>query len=122
MYRVAQAQWAAKENRLSRCVTEQPGHSILRRGAATHAPPVAEEYGLGADRPSRGSSTRLTHLVPTTATIDGTRRFDLITTVAALSRPSRSTPDRMPQQVTVSLTTSSRPKRQIMDGFIFGLI
>ncbi|MFJ9033925.1 aldo/keto reductase [Streptomyces sp. NPDC102274] len=46
-YRVVQAQWAAKENHLSRYVTEQPSYSILQRGAESHVLPVAEEYGLG---------------------------------------------------------------------------
>lgn len=31
-YRIVQAQWAARDNRLGRCVTEQPSYSILRRG------------------------------------------------------------------------------------------
>jgi aryl-alcohol dehydrogenase-like predicted oxidoreductase len=46
-YRVVQAQWAARENHLSRYVTEQPGYSILQRGIETHVLPVTEEYGLG---------------------------------------------------------------------------
>lgn len=46
-YRVVQAQWAAREHRLSRYVTEQPSYSVLQRGAESHVLPVAEEYGLG---------------------------------------------------------------------------
>jgi aryl-alcohol dehydrogenase-like predicted oxidoreductase len=46
-YRIVQAQWAARENHLSRYVTEQPGYSILQRGVETHVLPVTEEYGLG---------------------------------------------------------------------------
>jgi aryl-alcohol dehydrogenase-like predicted oxidoreductase len=46
-YRIVQAQWAAREHRLSRYVTEQPSYSILQRGVETHVLPVAEEYGLG---------------------------------------------------------------------------
>ncbi|HEV7979290.1 aldo/keto reductase [Amycolatopsis sp.] len=46
-YRLVQAQWAARENHLSRYVTEQPGYSILQRGIETHVLPVAEQYGLG---------------------------------------------------------------------------
>ncbi|RDI50611.1 aldo/keto reductase [Nocardia mexicana] len=46
-YRIAQAQWAAREHRLSRYVTEQPGYSILQRGIESHVLPVTEEYGLG---------------------------------------------------------------------------
>ena len=46
-YRIVQAQWAARENHLSRYVTEQPGYSILQRDIETHVLPVAEEYGLG---------------------------------------------------------------------------
>nr|WP_296780970.1 aldo/keto reductase [Rhodococcus sp. (in: high G+C Gram-positive bacteria)] len=47
-YRIVQAQWAAREYRLSRYTTEQPGYSILQRGIETHVLPVIEEYGLGA--------------------------------------------------------------------------
>jgi aryl-alcohol dehydrogenase-like predicted oxidoreductase len=46
-YRLVQAQWAARENRLGRYVTEQPSYSILQRGIETDVLPVAEEYGLG---------------------------------------------------------------------------
>ncbi|MFJ3146246.1 aldo/keto reductase [Streptomyces halstedii] len=46
-YRLVQAQWAAREHRLGRYVTEQPSYSILQRGIETHVLPVAEEYGLG---------------------------------------------------------------------------
>lgn len=46
-YRVVQAQWAARDHRLSRYVTEQPSYSILQRGVETHVLPVTEEYGLG---------------------------------------------------------------------------
>ncbi|NJQ02602.1 aldo/keto reductase [Streptomyces zingiberis] len=46
-YRVVQAQWAAREHRLSRYVTEQPSYSILQRGVETDVLPVTEEYGMG---------------------------------------------------------------------------
>ncbi len=46
-YRIVQAQWAARENHLSRYVTEQPGYSILQRAVESHVLPVTEEYGLG---------------------------------------------------------------------------
>jgi aryl-alcohol dehydrogenase-like predicted oxidoreductase len=46
-YRIVEAQWAARENHLNRYVTEQPGYSILQRGAETHVLPVTEQYGLG---------------------------------------------------------------------------
>jgi len=46
-YRVVQAQWAARDNQLSRYVTEQPSYSILQRGVETHVLPVTEQYGLG---------------------------------------------------------------------------
>jgi aryl-alcohol dehydrogenase-like predicted oxidoreductase len=46
-YRLVQAQWAARDNHLSRYVTEQPSYSILQRGIESHVLPVAEEYGLG---------------------------------------------------------------------------
>ncbi|MFG2307346.1 aldo/keto reductase [Streptomyces sp. NPDC048566] len=46
-HRIVQAQWAAREHRLSRYVTEQPSYSVLQRGVEAHVLPVAEEYGLG---------------------------------------------------------------------------
>lgn len=46
-YRIVQAAWAARENHLSRYVTEQPSYSILQRGIETHVLPVTEQYGLG---------------------------------------------------------------------------
>lgn len=46
-YRIVQAQWAAREHRLGRYVTEQPNYSILQRGIESHVLPVTEEYGLG---------------------------------------------------------------------------
>ncbi|MFJ3983552.1 aldo/keto reductase [Streptomyces fungicidicus] len=46
-HRIVQAQWAARELRLGRYVTEQPSYSILQRGVETHVLPVTEEYGLG---------------------------------------------------------------------------
>ncbi|MFI9456465.1 aldo/keto reductase [Amycolatopsis sp. NPDC052450] len=46
-YRIVQAQWAAREHRLSRYVTEQPSYSILQRGIEIHVLPVTEEYGMG---------------------------------------------------------------------------
>lgn len=46
-YRVVQAQWAAREHRLSRYVTEQPSYSALQRGIESDVLPVAEEYGMG---------------------------------------------------------------------------
>jgi aryl-alcohol dehydrogenase-like predicted oxidoreductase len=45
-YRLVQAEWAARENRLSRYVTEQPCYSILQRGIESHVLPVTEQYGL----------------------------------------------------------------------------
>jgi aryl-alcohol dehydrogenase-like predicted oxidoreductase len=46
-YRIVQAEWAARQNHLSRYVTEQPSYSILQRGIETHVLPVTEQYGLG---------------------------------------------------------------------------
>lgn len=46
-HRIVQAQWAAREGRLSRYVTEQPSYSILQRGIETHVLPVTQEYGMG---------------------------------------------------------------------------
>jgi aryl-alcohol dehydrogenase-like predicted oxidoreductase len=46
-YRIVQAEWAAREHRLSRYVTEQPSYSILQRGIEAHVLPVTEQYGLG---------------------------------------------------------------------------
>ncbi|TDU02053.1 aryl-alcohol dehydrogenase-like predicted oxidoreductase [Streptomyces sp. 846.5] len=82
-YRIVQGQWAAREHRLSRYVTEQPSYSILQRGIETHVLPVTEEYGLGvlawsplasgwlsgAVRAGREVATHRSALVP--------QRFDL---------------------------------------------
>ncbi|MGJ7877225.1 aldo/keto reductase [Streptomyces rochei] len=46
-YRVVQAQWAAREHRLSRYVSEQPSYSLLQRGIERDVLPVSQEYGLG---------------------------------------------------------------------------
>ncbi|MDG4768083.1 aldo/keto reductase [Solwaraspora sp. WMMD406] len=46
-YRIAQAQWAARDNKTSRYVTEQPPYSILQRGIEAHVLPVIQEYGMG---------------------------------------------------------------------------
>ncbi|MEV4639338.1 aldo/keto reductase [Actinoplanes sp. NPDC049548] len=46
-YRIVQAQWAARENHLSRYVTEQPSYSILQRGVESHVLPVTQDYGMG---------------------------------------------------------------------------
>lgn len=46
-YRIVQAQWASRERRMSRYVTEQPAYSILQRGIESHVLPVTEQYGLG---------------------------------------------------------------------------
>ncbi|MFF9047735.1 aldo/keto reductase [Streptomyces parvulus] len=46
-YRIVEAQWAAREHRLGRYVTEQPSYSLLQRGAESHVLPVTERYGLG---------------------------------------------------------------------------
>ncbi|MBJ7288716.1 aldo/keto reductase [Williamsia sp.] len=46
-YRIVQAEWAARDNHLSRFVTEQPPYSILQRGIESHVLPVTEQYGMG---------------------------------------------------------------------------
>jgi aryl-alcohol dehydrogenase-like predicted oxidoreductase len=46
-YRIVQAEWAAREYRLGRYVTEQPSYSLLQRGIESHVLPVTERYGLG---------------------------------------------------------------------------
>lgn len=46
-YRIVQAQWTAREQHLTRYVTEQLSYSILQRGAETHVLPVTEQYGMG---------------------------------------------------------------------------
>ncbi|KIH96592.1 aldo/keto reductase [Streptomonospora alba] len=46
-YRLVQAQWTARDHRLSRYVTEQPSYSVLQRAIEGDVLPVAEEYGLG---------------------------------------------------------------------------
>jgi aryl-alcohol dehydrogenase-like predicted oxidoreductase len=46
-YRIVQSQWASREHRLSRYVTEQPSYSILQRGIESHVLPATIEYGMG---------------------------------------------------------------------------
>ncbi|OLT10879.1 aldo/keto reductase [Actinomadura sp. CNU-125] len=46
-YRIVEAQWASREHRLGRYVTEQPSYSILQRGIEADVLPVAEQYGMG---------------------------------------------------------------------------
>ncbi|MEV5572235.1 aldo/keto reductase [Spirillospora sp. NPDC052269] len=46
-YRIVQGQWAAREARLGRYVTEQPSYSILQRGIEADVLPVTQEYGMG---------------------------------------------------------------------------
>jgi aryl-alcohol dehydrogenase-like predicted oxidoreductase len=46
-YRIVEGQWAARQQHLSRYVTEQLNYSILNRGAETDVLPVTENYGLG---------------------------------------------------------------------------
>jgi aryl-alcohol dehydrogenase-like predicted oxidoreductase len=46
-YRIVEAQWAAREQHLSRYVTEQPSYSILQRGIEADVLPVTQDYGLG---------------------------------------------------------------------------
>ncbi|MFC8099539.1 aldo/keto reductase [Streptomyces sp. NPDC057363] len=46
-YRIVEAQWAARQQRLGRYVTEQPSYSILQRGIERDVLPVTERYGLG---------------------------------------------------------------------------
>ncbi|MEV4231035.1 aldo/keto reductase [Streptomyces bobili] len=46
-HRIVQAQWAAREHRLGRYVTEQPSYSMLQRGIESDVLPVTEQYGLG---------------------------------------------------------------------------
>src|SRR5450755_824353 len=47
-YRLVQAEWAARDNHLSRYVTEQPCYSILQRGA--EAPCPARDRAVRARR------------------------------------------------------------------------
>lgn len=46
-YRIVQSQWTAREQHLSRYVTEQLSYAILQRGVETHVLPVTEQYGMG---------------------------------------------------------------------------
>jgi aryl-alcohol dehydrogenase-like predicted oxidoreductase len=46
-HRIVAAQWAARENHLSRYATEQPSYSILQRGIEADVLPVTQEHGLG---------------------------------------------------------------------------
>jgi aryl-alcohol dehydrogenase-like predicted oxidoreductase len=45
---IIEAQWTAKENRLSRFVTEQPPYSILVRGIEEDVLPTVRRHGMGA--------------------------------------------------------------------------
>src|SRR3954467_4925159 len=44
---IVEAQWAARERRLERFVTEQPPYSILGRGIEEDVLPTAQRYGMG---------------------------------------------------------------------------
>ena len=44
---IVEAQWAARENRLSRFVTEQPPYSMLVRGIEEDVLPTARRHGMG---------------------------------------------------------------------------
>ena len=79
-YRLVQAEWAAREHRLSRYVTEQPSYSILQRGIERDVLPVAEQYGLGVLAWSPLASGWLSGAI---------RRGREITTVRAAARPER---------------------------------
>jgi len=46
-HRIVQSQWVARDHRLGRYVTEQPGYSILQRGIESHVLPATEEHHLG---------------------------------------------------------------------------
>ncbi|MTD54288.1 aldo/keto reductase [Amycolatopsis sp. RM579] len=46
-HQIVEAQWIARDRKLSRFVTEQPPYSILVRGIETDVLPVAEQYGMG---------------------------------------------------------------------------
>src|SRR6202007_2569430 len=44
---IVEAQWAARDRRLERFVTEQPPYSILVRGVEADVLPTARRYGMG---------------------------------------------------------------------------
>lgn len=46
-HRIVAAQWAAREHHTSRYTVEEPGYSLLQRGAERDVLPVAEEYDMG---------------------------------------------------------------------------
>lgn len=46
-HRIVQAQWASREHRLVRFVTEQPPYSLLVRGIEADLLPVARDYRMG---------------------------------------------------------------------------
>jgi aryl-alcohol dehydrogenase-like predicted oxidoreductase len=77
-YRIVQAQWAARDNHLSRYVTEQPSYSILQRGSEAHVLPVTEQYGLGRQgnhhQPLGGCAGTLRHRHPGQSGTAGCRR------------------------------------------------
>lgn len=45
---IVEAQWAARDRRLERFVTEQPPYAILVRGIETDVLPTVQRYGMGA--------------------------------------------------------------------------
>jgi aryl-alcohol dehydrogenase-like predicted oxidoreductase len=75
---IVEAQWASRERRLERFVTEQPPYSILLRGIEEDVLPTAQRYGMGTLTYSRWPA----------AGLSGRWRKDAASTPASSTRPS----------------------------------
>src|SRR3954463_2575536 len=75
---IVEAQWAARERRLERFVTEQPPYSILVRGIEEDVLPTAQRYGMGT----------LTYSPLAGGWLSGGWRKDAASTPASSARPS----------------------------------
>lgn len=75
---IVEAQWAAKENRFARFVTEQPPYSLLVRGIEEDVLPTTQRYGMGT----------LTYSPLGGGWLSGRWRKDAAGTPASSARPS----------------------------------
>src|SRR4051812_16481081 len=75
---IVEAQWASRERRLERFVTEQPPYSILVRGIEEDVLPTAQRYGMGT----------LTYSPLAGGWLSGRWRKDAASTPASSARPS----------------------------------
>ncbi|MGK5170161.1 aldo/keto reductase [Geodermatophilus sp. CPCC 205761] len=74
---IVEAQWASRERRLERFVTEQPPYSILVRGIEEDVLPTAQRYGMGT----------LTYSPLSGGWLSGRWRKDAAPTPASSARP-----------------------------------